>query len=288
VTGHRRGLPVGGRDRKQSSEPWCPASTTCQPLGRAARRTGGLHSASGEPDCTWADIAKIQLTFVWRRSHFEEGVGRILADIDYWRDAPLWDPESVIRRRPAGSRPYLHKGWPPRWTTQAGSLSAAGSDGDGTPGSAPDRARRKLSCHSTFDIVHPGRASLLYAKASTSIASLTADAHIVKANFRHQPQELRAFNLAALGWWTSLLSTASNPIRILPDQADCFAKGCDTRAADCIHARSRKKTAVEGYGARSSSRPVISLFILKYYRDRASGDCNRETDGAARSREFEL
>ena len=28
---------------------------------------------------------------------FEEGVTRVLAEIDYWRDAPLWDPDSIAR-----------------------------------------------------------------------------------------------------------------------------------------------------------------------------------------------
>ncbi len=26
---------------------------------------------------------------------FEEGVGEMLANIDYWRDAPVWDPDSI-------------------------------------------------------------------------------------------------------------------------------------------------------------------------------------------------
>ena len=28
---------------------------------------------------------------------FEGGVAKILANIDYWRNAPLWDPESIAR-----------------------------------------------------------------------------------------------------------------------------------------------------------------------------------------------
>jgi UDP-glucose 4-epimerase len=28
---------------------------------------------------------------------FEEGVGRVVANIDYWREAPLWDPESITK-----------------------------------------------------------------------------------------------------------------------------------------------------------------------------------------------
>lgn len=50
----------------------------------------------GEPDCTWADITKITTALGWRpRVSFAEGVGRILAAIDYWREAPLWDEASI-------------------------------------------------------------------------------------------------------------------------------------------------------------------------------------------------
>lgn len=50
----------------------------------------------GEPDCTWANITKIQQTLKWTPSiSFEEGIGKILANIEYWREAPLWDPESI-------------------------------------------------------------------------------------------------------------------------------------------------------------------------------------------------
>jgi len=52
----------------------------------------------GEPDCTWADISKIQRDLGWtQKVSFEEGVRRVLAEIDYWRDAPLWDPDSIAK-----------------------------------------------------------------------------------------------------------------------------------------------------------------------------------------------
>jgi len=52
----------------------------------------------GEPDCTFADITKITAELGWRpKVSFEEGVARILAEIDYWRDAPLWDPDSIAQ-----------------------------------------------------------------------------------------------------------------------------------------------------------------------------------------------
>lgn len=50
----------------------------------------------GEPDCTFADIAKIRRELGWEpQVSFEEGVRRILAGIDYWRDAPLWNPDTI-------------------------------------------------------------------------------------------------------------------------------------------------------------------------------------------------
>lgn len=50
----------------------------------------------GEPDCTWANIDKITHHLGWRpRVDFATGVARMLEDIDRWRDAPLWDPDSI-------------------------------------------------------------------------------------------------------------------------------------------------------------------------------------------------
>lgn len=52
----------------------------------------------GEPDCTWADISKIRRDLGWQpKVSFEEGVARIVAEIDYWRDAPLWDQASIAQ-----------------------------------------------------------------------------------------------------------------------------------------------------------------------------------------------
>jgi len=50
----------------------------------------------GEPDCTWADITRIKRELRWEpRVPFEEGVTRMLANISYWREAPLWDAQSI-------------------------------------------------------------------------------------------------------------------------------------------------------------------------------------------------
>jgi len=52
----------------------------------------------GEPDCTWADITKITAELDWKSQvSFEEGVSKVLAAIDYWREAPLWEPDSIAK-----------------------------------------------------------------------------------------------------------------------------------------------------------------------------------------------
>jgi UDP-glucose 4-epimerase len=52
----------------------------------------------GEPDCTFADIRKIQSALGWNsRISFEEGVRIMLLNIDQWRDAPVWDESSIAK-----------------------------------------------------------------------------------------------------------------------------------------------------------------------------------------------
>jgi UDP-glucose 4-epimerase len=50
----------------------------------------------GEPDCTFADTAKIRKLLGWKPIvSFEEGVKIMLENIDYWKAAPVWDPETI-------------------------------------------------------------------------------------------------------------------------------------------------------------------------------------------------
>jgi UDP-glucose 4-epimerase len=50
----------------------------------------------GEPDCTFADTARIGSLLGWTsKVSLEEGVGRILDNIDYWREAPVWTPDTI-------------------------------------------------------------------------------------------------------------------------------------------------------------------------------------------------
>jgi UDP-glucose 4-epimerase len=50
----------------------------------------------GEPDCTWAHTGRIRTELGWTQGvSFEDGVKTMLENIDYWREAPVWDPSSI-------------------------------------------------------------------------------------------------------------------------------------------------------------------------------------------------
>lgn len=74
-----------------------------QPVNRLVELLGGgkvihLPKRPGEPDCTWADISKIRSELGWEPLiNLEDGVGRMLDNIDYWRQAPVWDEHSIAQ-----------------------------------------------------------------------------------------------------------------------------------------------------------------------------------------------
>ncbi len=83
-------------------EIWNVGASAPQTVNRLAELIGGetvnIPKRPGEPDCTWADIAKITRELGWApQVPFEAGVATVLANIDYWRDAPLWDPASIAK-----------------------------------------------------------------------------------------------------------------------------------------------------------------------------------------------
>jgi UDP-glucose 4-epimerase len=50
----------------------------------------------GEPDCTWADISKIDRELGWRpKVSFADGVRVMRDNIGYWRDAPVWTASRI-------------------------------------------------------------------------------------------------------------------------------------------------------------------------------------------------
>jgi rfaE bifunctional protein kinase chain/domain len=129
-----------------------------------------------------------------------------------------------------------------------------------TIGSRP-RKRKVIMCHGTFDLVHPGHVRhLMYAKskADVLVASLTADTHINKANFRpFVPQQLRAMNLAAFEA-VDYVIVDENPTPLATIKAlqpDYFAKGyeyCDGG----VHPRTRDEIdALNSYGGEMIFTP---------------------------------
>ncbi len=64
----------------------------------------------GEPDCTFADISKITHQLGWApKVSFKNGVKKILEHIDDWRDAPVWDRNTIAEATKDWFR-YLGKG----------------------------------------------------------------------------------------------------------------------------------------------------------------------------------
>jgi len=74
-----------------------------QSINRLVDLIGGgervfLPKRPGEPETTWADIEKITSDLGWKPEvSFEDGVAMMLADIEKWRDAPLWTPDSIAK-----------------------------------------------------------------------------------------------------------------------------------------------------------------------------------------------
>ena len=50
----------------------------------------------GEPDCTFADIQLIKKDLNWSpKISIEVGVAKVVENIEYWRNAPVWTPDSI-------------------------------------------------------------------------------------------------------------------------------------------------------------------------------------------------
>ena len=111
------------------------------------------------------------------------------------------------------------------------------------------RQKSVIMCHGTFDVVHPGHVRhLMYAKDKGDIlvASLTADEHIEKGNFRpYVPEDLRAMNLAALEMVDYvIIDRDPTPLRNLDIiRPDYFAKGYEY-SSDGVNPKTQEEIKV--------------------------------------------
>jgi UDP-glucose 4-epimerase len=87
-------------DTEVSGEAFNIAADNPQSINRLVELLGGektyVPKRPGEPDCTWGDISKARRMLGWApETTFEQGVANVVRDIEYWRDAPLWDEKSI-------------------------------------------------------------------------------------------------------------------------------------------------------------------------------------------------
>lgn len=116
------------------------------------------------------------------------------------------------------------------------------------------RTKKVVMCHGVFDVVHPGHMRhLMYAKgkADILIASLTADHHINKGQYRpHIPQSIRAANLAAFEMvdYVVIDKNATPLENIEKLQPDFFAKGYEYSGKSMPKKTQEEHDLLESYG----------------------------------------
>ncbi|WP_420562661.1 NAD-dependent epimerase/dehydratase family protein [Thalassobaculum sp.] len=101
VTDVARGF-LAAAETELTGRVWNLGAGAPQPVNRLVELLESDHvnipKRPGEPDCTFADISRITRDLGWSpQVSFEEGVGRMLAQLDYWREAPLWTPDSIAK-----------------------------------------------------------------------------------------------------------------------------------------------------------------------------------------------
>ena len=94
------GALIAAAQSNQSGEVYNVGSDTTVSVNKIVELLGGdkvnIPKRPGEPDCTYADISKIKEELGWYPTiSIEDGVGKILENIDYWKEATVWSPDSI-------------------------------------------------------------------------------------------------------------------------------------------------------------------------------------------------
>ena len=91
---------IAAAESEKTNKIYNVGSDTTVSINKIVELLGGdkihIPKRPGEPDCTYADISKIKNELGWHPTiTIEEGVEKILENIDYWRQATVWEPESI-------------------------------------------------------------------------------------------------------------------------------------------------------------------------------------------------
>jgi len=91
---------LAAAEADQTGQIWNLGGGNPQSVNRLIELIGGdvtyIPKRPGEPDITHADIGKIQGDLGWApKVAFEDGVAMMMAEIDVWKDAPLWTPDTI-------------------------------------------------------------------------------------------------------------------------------------------------------------------------------------------------
>jgi len=81
---------------------WNLGAGNPQSVNRLVELIGGekihIPKRPGEPDETYADITAIRRDLGWQpQVPFEQGVAEMMKGIENWRDAPLWEPDTIAK-----------------------------------------------------------------------------------------------------------------------------------------------------------------------------------------------
>jgi len=91
---------ISAAEAKQSNKVYNVGSGTTVSINRVVELLGGekiyIPKRPGEPDCTFADISRICSELGWYPEiSIEQGIKKLLGNIEYWRDAPVWAPDTI-------------------------------------------------------------------------------------------------------------------------------------------------------------------------------------------------
>ena len=131
-----------------------------------------IYQRPGEPDCTWADISKAKKILKWQpQISLEQGVEKLLSQIDYWKEAPVWDSQSI-----SGKKMFEYLSDEKNKIIALDELSALVSK-------YKKSGKKVVHCHGVFDLMHIGHIkhfSEAKNQGDILIVTLTPDEYVNK------------------------------------------------------------------------------------------------------------